>query len=246
VGTGHMPDWIHTRPEDAWKVPSDEVLRKLADGAGIPDAARENFEYAVCGTVEAVWIRHEQFKTRSATKRGGTLDRVALAAVTLHESLNKLKKDDHKHLQDIFPALSDERLRELRQSAYRLADIFTAAMGKPPPRSLDEIPRRGRKLGAVKDVSFRRFVCDLLLDAKASGGILTLEKHDPPTGSLIRALKLLAPHLPDGFVPNAPSGTTLQRLKRWSSQIEVASDDLPEDFGPDDLWMYSLYPRRPT
>jgi hypothetical protein len=58
---------------------------------------------------------------------------------------------------------------------------------------------------------------------------------------LIEAIEKLAPHLPVGFVPDPLPGSALQRLKTWCEQIPVDLDDV--DYGLDDLWMYSLYPR---
>jgi hypothetical protein len=55
-------------------------------------------------------------------------------------------------------------------------------------------------------------------------------------------MNLLAPHLPPGFVPRRPSAKTLERFRAWCGQTGVAPNMEPDD----DLWMYSLYPRKPT
>jgi hypothetical protein len=70
------------------------------------------------------------------------------------------------------------------------------------------------------------------------GGRLTLEKNIV-RGSLIKAIKILAEHLPDGFVPDPVSTSTLQRLKTWCEQFDA--DDCRYRLSP--LWMFSLYPR---
>jgi hypothetical protein len=79
----------------------------------------------------------------------------------------------------------------------------------------------------------------MIFTRRARGGF-TLEKNIP-AGTLIEAIELLAPHLPRGFVPDPLPGSTLQRLKTWCDKIIINLDDA--DYGLDDLWMYSLYPR---
>jgi hypothetical protein len=116
-------------------------------------------------------------------------------------------------------------------------------MGRPPPHDLNEPPRpnrRGRKLDAVKDVLFRRFAYDLLLDARAAGGRFTVDTNSAK-GSFIPGMKLLADHLPRDFVPRRPAAKTLDRFRTWCGQTGVGPN-----MNPDDLWMYTLYPRNPT
>jgi hypothetical protein len=138
--------------------------------------------------------------------------------------------------------LSTEEFDGLRQKAYELSKTFNAAIGRPPPRDLNASPRpnlKGRKPDAVKNVLFRRFGYDLLLDAKAVGGRFTIDKNSAK-GSFIDGIELLVRHLPPGFVPRRLSATTLQRFHTWCNQTGVGPS-----MNPDDLWMYSLYPRRP-
>jgi hypothetical protein len=116
-------------------------------------------------------------------------------------------------------------------------------MGRPPPRGLNAPPRpnrRGRKPDAVKDVLFRRFAYDLLLDAKRAGGKFTVDRNSAK-GSFLEGVELLASHLPPGFVPKRPPATTLDRFRAWAGQTSAS----PE-MDPDDFWMYSLYPRKPS
>jgi hypothetical protein len=238
-----MVDWIKTSPEDAWKVPTEDVLKRLVKLARVPDDLCETFHHSVCGTVEAVWIREELFKRGAAAENGGSLARAADAALTLHDVLGTFGKPEQEHLQKIFPLLSAEEFGGLRRNAYELSKTLNAAMGRPPPRDLNEPPRpnrRGRKLDAVKDVLFRRFAYDLLLDARAAGGRFTVDRNGAK-GSFIPGMKLLADHLPPGFVPRRPAATTLDRFRTWCGQTGVGPN-----MNPDDLWMYSLYPRNPT
>ena len=242
-------DWIKVSAEDAWKVPTEDVLGELARLARVPEDSCESFHYSVCGTVEAVWLREELFKRGPAAEKKGSLARAAEAALTLHDALASFGKPEQKHLQKIFPSLSAEEFEGLRQKAYEVSESLNAAMGRPPPRDLNELPRpnrRGRKLDAVKDVLFRRFAYDLLLDAKAAGGRFTADRNSPK-GTLIKGLQLLAPHLPPGFVPRRPAATTLDRFRAWCGQTSVVPSMNPDDFDYwKESWMYSLYPRKPT
>jgi hypothetical protein len=57
---------------------------------------------------------------------------------------------------------------------------------------------------------FAAFVVKLRRAARAAGGRLGLQKNIEK-GPLLEAIKILAPHLPDGFVPKPMSTSTLQR-----------------------------------
>jgi hypothetical protein len=71
---------------------------------------------------------------------------------------------------------------------------------------------RGRPLGTVYRPAFRLFVGKLLTHVHAAGGKLTLDTGSG-SGSLPKAIDLLAPHLPPYFVPKALPVSTLQRIK---------------------------------
>ena len=64
----------------------------------------------------------------------------------------------------------------------------------------------------MKDWIFQNFVLDLLIHTTAAEGRLSLEKNIG-TGRLIEAIQMLTPYLPDGFVAERLSMSTLQRLK---------------------------------
>ena len=85
---------------------------------------------------------------------------------------------------------------------------WTGEATEPPrPRA----HRRGRRPGTVKNPSFRVFLRKLRNAAKAYGGRLGLQKNIPE-GALLETIKIVAPHLPNGFVPKHLSASTLQRI----------------------------------
>ena len=77
----------------------------------------------------------------------------------------------------------------------------------------------------MKHWIFQDFVFNLLISTRTAGGTLTLDKDVPSYGSLITAIKILTPYLPDGFVPRRFSSSTLQRLKTRCGQIQAALVD---------------------
>ena len=78
-----------------------------------------------------------------------------------------------------------------------------------PPRP--RAHRRGRRPGTAKNPRFRVFLRKLTNAAKDYGGRLGLQKNIPK-GALLEAIKIVAPHLPNGFVPKSLSASTLQRI----------------------------------
>ena len=72
--------------------------------------------------------------------------------------------------------------------------------------------RRGPRAGRNRNRPLEDLVIDLIYCAETYGGRLTLEKNNG-RGTLIDALRVIAPHVPKGMVPPALSGSTLQRIK---------------------------------
>jgi hypothetical protein len=103
------------------------------------------------------------------------------------------------------------RLPELTGAIEQEMDRFfkwTWEETEPPrPRA----HRRGRRPGTAKNRRFRVFLRKLTNAAKAHGGRLGLQKNIPK-GALLEAIEIVAPHLPDGFVPKRLSASTLQNI----------------------------------
>jgi hypothetical protein len=83
--------------------------------------------------------------------------------------------------------------------------------------------RRGRPVSSryphwTVPGSFYGFVLRLLWDVGAAGGRLSLSKNTG-TGSLIKVLDLLRPHLPPKFIPSRPSLAALNRIKMIASKV---------------------------
>jgi hypothetical protein len=237
-----VPDAVPVQP-----VP-DEVLQRLAALGDVRADQHDFFFGAVRMQVQTACELSVLVKGRLTDKNGAPLLRAALA---IYEVLGNLNKDERDFVEGIladkseflFGRISGEGIHGLRHTAYQLVLLFSLATGKPHPGYLYEARQRrqrGKRPGTKKNSIFQNFVCALIIFTRRARGRLTLEKNIG-TGTLIKAIEMLAPHLPDGFVPEPLPASTLQRLKTWCDQINVDLDDV--DYGLDDLWMYSLYPR---
>jgi hypothetical protein len=192
---------IHAPP-----VPKDVMLR-LAKLAGVPTNDREAFcEHASNGFLR-LWKRDRR---AVSSNPGPALIKAAKAARTLQEAFYRLKKHDREWVDNILSSEMQFELGEihhLESTILNLAMVFSAAIGRPT--SLP--PHLGRSLG-IKDQMLRDLVFSLLSAATESHGKFTLDKNSQ-SGTLLKALDILRPHLPKGLVPKALPVGTVQKLK---------------------------------
>ena len=94
---------------------------------------------------------------------------------------------------------------------------FVQVVAPPKPRGR---PRRGA-FSIIFSRSLAEFTLYLLLDVRAAGGRLTLDKN-AGTGTLVEALALLRPHLPLRFIPNKLPLSTLAHVKALDKKIATA------------------------
>jgi hypothetical protein len=171
-----------------------------------------------------------------ADKRGKKL---VSAALTLYDTLGNLNKNERALIERIFGGeakflfdrTSSEGMTGLDQTAYQLALLFSLMTGKPPPRyssQLPETPGKGRRVGTVKNWIFQNFVLDLLISTTTAGGSFTFAK-EPLIGTLVEAIRMLAHHLPEGFLPRRLPGSTLQRLVDRCTRLEKEAAELERD-----------------
>ena len=213
----------------------DAVLRQLALLAQVPAQQREFFFKSVLMDVKTACELDGLAKGALATENGQALQRVAVA---LYDTLGKLNQDERKFIEGILDGKSEfifDRIASggvdgLSQTAYQLALLLSLVTGKPHPRPPGQSAKtcqRGRKPGSAKHGIFQDFVLNFWISTKTAGGNLTLDKDVPSYGSLITAIEILAPCLPDGFVPRDLSSSTLQRLKnRYHKIISALADQI--------------------
>jgi hypothetical protein len=213
----------------------DEVLLQLAELARVPAEEREEFYNFVREGVQTAWELDELANSGRAWNKSGALVRAAKAALNLYEELANLKQKERDWVQKILDqgqGFLGKKVPELRSSAYRLATLLNLAIGKPFSAVVSGPHQAGRKSGAVKNPNFQNFVFQLLIYTRTSGGNLSHEKNIG-RGTLLEAVKLLAPYLPEGFEPSSLSMSTYQRLKHSLSETERAVEQLDQYWSSD-------------
>jgi hypothetical protein len=85
----------------------------------------------------------------------------------------------------------------------RLLNEIQDWLNRPPPGIIKLAEaRRGRgRPSRPTHAHFHDFVCTLLVWVNAVGGKLAFDKNYPARGTLVQALTLLRPHMPQGFIP---------------------------------------------
>jgi hypothetical protein len=170
----------------------DDVMRRLADLARVPktEGAQENFSRLIVRTLSGVWSDFELSTRYPAWKNPRPRDAASeeLAARTWRY-LRHASGLSERDLEELFWPLEGDS-EQIQPQAHR----------------------RGRPRGTVKNRAFQVFVRGLFLAAVRAGGRYTLEKNIQK-GTVIEAIDILAPYLPDGFVPKNLSFSTLQRIK---------------------------------
>jgi hypothetical protein len=200
------------------------ILAQIADKAGIPKdrLERDYFLNGVDGLVKLVWASPRR---GPGAKRSAALTRAAVTARKLHRDLSNLNKEDREGLKVLLNGtlngqLFGQKLSGVQYWTNRIAGFLTMAADHWPGALHSQAPRRGRKRGAVGDWQFQGFVKTLLIYAQEYGGSLTLQKN-VKKGTLIESLNMLGPHLPNGFIPKHLPLSTLQRIKRVASQMDL-------------------------
>jgi len=178
------------------------VMQQLADLAHVPttDGAREYFSRFIVRILSDAWENdgpHDASLKLQSTNPA--LSRAARALRSARQALADLDKRDREALW--WP------ISEVESGIDRFFDFVVG--GSEPIRPQPH--RRGRRSGTVKNRPFQIFVRGLFLAAETAGGRYTLEKNIG-TGSVLEAIEILTPYLPDGFLPKY-SFSTLQRIK---------------------------------
>jgi hypothetical protein len=175
-----------------------DVLRQLAELARVPDEKCVEFCRQVSNLVSDMWRYDADHRALVAAKQNKSLSRAIDALRAAKQALADL----------------DEELREAGRELILRTELeitqFLACMGEESGPARRRADGRGRRPGRVNWM-FAAFVVKMGRAASAAGGRLGLQKNIKK-GPLLEAIKILAPHLPDGFVPKNMSASTLQRI----------------------------------
>jgi hypothetical protein len=189
-----------------------KVRQRVAKLADVPKKNRRDFCDVIRLPLQLIW---ELDRRATGTKPQDALIRAVKAARALHEAFDSLGPDDRKWVEEIWAKwpLYEKWLPVLQRSVEALAHLFSVAVNKAPPQGKSAPQRRGRRRGDVKDLSFRQFVHYLLVVTEDwCGGTLTLDKNYE-SGTLIDAIEILRPYLPQGVVRKGLPLQTIQRVK---------------------------------
>jgi hypothetical protein len=188
---------------------------RLAEVARVPEENRDRFWLAVFGAVLDAWEHDDSRKMALALKQNEVLSRAMVALRAARQALADLEEECKKVGPSGRGGLADSfvwgMLQELTAEIQQGMDRFFICVREDtePPRR--RAHRSGRPRGTVKNRRFRVFLRELSRAAKVFGGRLGLQKNIPK-GALLEAIEIVAPHLPDGFVPKSLSVSTLQRI----------------------------------
>jgi hypothetical protein len=152
-----------------------DVALNLARIANVPPEEHDQFCELVQGTVQRVW---ELDRRGRPSKSGQALDEAAQASRALHKAYLKLNKEDREWLEGFLTPNSHYmgKLRELPLTLWRLAHLFSTAVGKSLPETPISPKQRDWRQRTVKDVTFESFLIHLFVDAAETGGQFTFTK----------------------------------------------------------------------
>jgi hypothetical protein len=184
------------------KIQNNNVLEKLTELARIPERSRRRFKDVVHGIIFDAW---ESTETRKAESELSS-DNPALARAL--ESLRSAKQA----LADLDEPLRGKLWWPISEVETGIDRFFEWTIGDADHPMQPRKHRRGRRPGTVEKRDYQDFLRDLMLAAELAGGNLSFEKNIP-TGTLLLAIKVVTPALPDGFISQEISASTLQRIK---------------------------------
>jgi hypothetical protein len=206
-------DGLHPLAERlVWGLLRVDMPSKLADLARVPEENRDGFLLAVFEAVIEAWEHDASREMAVSFIQNEVLSRTIGALRVARQALADLDEECKKVGPIGRLGLGEsQRLPELTADIDQAIDRFfkwtLEETEWPRPRA----HRRGRRPGTVKNRRFRDFVWKLTIAAKHYGGRLGLQKNIRK-GALLEAIKIVAPHLPNGFVPKPLSASTLQRI----------------------------------
>ena len=198
-----------------WWLLRHDMPLQLAELARVPEENRDGFLLAVFDAVIDAWEHDAGRKMAVSLNQNEVLSRATDALGAARQALADLDEECKKvgplgrgglvesHFWWDLPKLT----AAIEQEMDRFFEWTGEETELPRPRA----HRRGRRPGTVENPRFRVFIRKLRHAAKDHGGWLGLQKNTPK-GALWEAVKIVAPHLPRGFVPKPLSASTLQRI----------------------------------
>jgi hypothetical protein len=226
--------------------PTDRLFAQLVNLAEAPAAGIERLRRGVCYELSLQRMVHPKSRVAVGSKkralaqlRGSArlsrelfaivsnLDQQASAALIYvdwrRDNFGRPPGADENYPPRPPPKFSDWSKLPWFKTIAEFAELSSEALavvqaGSPPkPRGR---PCRGA-FSIILSGSLVEFTLNGLLDVRAAGGRLTLDKN-AGTGTLVEALGLLRPHMPQRFIPNKLPLSTLARVKALDEKIATA------------------------
>jgi hypothetical protein len=209
----HMTAASFRRPWQHRPSPANDLLA-LADLARIPDNHREAFYDLVHWTIALAWVRDRR---SLGSKPGKALHRAAIAARKLYDAVTNMDSDDRDWVEQLRCRTRKygTKLGELPETIYLIAHLLSSAANMSPPRPAGVAPpshQKSKRNRSLKNVIFLDFIYRLRFVAKDRGGNLGLGTNHKG-GNLVKAIRLLRPHLPNGLVPDRLAPGTLKKIR---------------------------------
>jgi hypothetical protein len=191
------------------------VVRQLATLARVPTTEQEEFHEQFSLSFARTWQRGRAV----SSKPGSALVRAARAAKTLQQEFHRLSQQDRERVENLRSSSIFSKT-SLGPTITELAIVFNHAIDRPSQNlAVPRVFRQRQVRFTVKNQMLRELVFSLLSAAYDNYGKFTLDKNRQ-SGTLLKALDILRPHLPKGLVPNALPVGTIQRLIKEFSRIE--------------------------
>jgi hypothetical protein len=209
--------YVPEPPKPTPRVLPSNVVWRLASLADVPVDKRKLFYEYLSESFGQTWQRDRR---AVSSKPGPALVRAAKAATTLQKEFYRLSQQDREWVENFWSSSIFSNKTSLGLTITELAIEFNHAIGRPSQNLA--VPRRFRQRQVrftVKNQMLREVVFSLLGAARDHYGEFTLDKNYQ-SGTLLKALNILRPHLPKGLVPNALPVGTIQKLKTEFSRLE--------------------------
>lgn len=179
----------------------------LIELARVPAMRQKQFRDEMC---KLVLREHKAIVVRRG-KRSRAFIRLEQNIRAAYIAVQHITKEERAYLDATTDKWAEGALPPdefFRAALFLMARSCAAMSGKSPYM----IARggRGRRRGDIKDYPFKLFICSLARWVLRSGGRLSLDVKNQ-SGSWIKALDLLRPQLPNGFIPGALPLTSIER-----------------------------------
>jgi hypothetical protein len=221
------------------------IVSAIADVAHIAESRRAEFYQLVISEPQinvvadaSRWAKDQRRRAGEAfRKQNGTLAKAARSMRAVKDALFLLDAQERARvdlaLRDLGLAdggvIADEYVIEpfakdslqCEQIAHSLASALDWAIGIYPFRDVGvhktlKGTKGGRPKGTKGNPHFHKVVARVLKAASECGGRLPFDKKAGQNSPLVRAIYLLRPLLPVGFLPNVPPLATIERIVRDS------------------------------